>query len=163
MNRFLPLISCALVGILVASCTRNPQVAEPAYGSASGTAPRSAKQHHVALAQVPLRHPPRRAASEEQLLRPGNHLPAASETPAATNASTPPQDHSTAAPDPPASAAAGESSILCSSPPGASPKFFCNFKNATTPPHTDHLPTDPHVSTPPHTFEIVPPHYWRWQ
>ena len=64
MNRFLPLIRCAFVGILVSSCARNPPSVVPktAYGSTSGTSHRSAKHHHVALAQVPLRHP--RAASE---------------------------------------------------------------------------------------------------
>jgi hypothetical protein len=86
MNRFLPFISCAFVGILVSSCAQNPHcvVSEPAYGSASRTPHRPAKRHHVALAQVPLRHPPRRAAGEGQRrpLRPWNHLPAAPETPA---------------------------------------------------------------------------------
>jgi hypothetical protein len=94
MNRFLPLISCAFVGILVSSCARNPPsvVPKPAYGSASGTPHRPAKRHHVALAQLPLRHPPQRAASEghRRLLRPWNHLPAAPETPAPANATTPP-------------------------------------------------------------------------
>jgi hypothetical protein len=88
MNRFFPFISCAFVGILVSSCARN----EPVYGSRSASPHRPAKHHHVALAQVPLRHPPRRAASEGQRrpLRPWNHLPAASETPAPANATTPP-------------------------------------------------------------------------
>jgi hypothetical protein len=88
MNRFLPLISCAFVGILVSSCARNPPsvVPEPTYGSASGTFHRSAKHHHVALAQVPLRHP--RAASEghRRLLSPWNY-------PAPANAATPHTDH----------------------------------------------------------------------
>jgi hypothetical protein len=103
MNRFLPFISCAFVGILVSSCAQNPHrmVPEPAYGSASGTTHRPTKRHHVALAQVLLRHPPRRAASEghRSLLRPWDHLPAAPETPTPPhtdhlptdpNASTPP-------------------------------------------------------------------------
>ena len=74
MNRFFPFISCAFVGILVSSCART----EPVYGSRSASPHRPAKHHHVALAQVPLRH---RAASEGQRrpLRPWNHLPAASE------------------------------------------------------------------------------------
>jgi hypothetical protein len=83
MNRFFPFISCAFVGILVSSCAQNPHcmAPKPTYGSASGTPHRSAKHRHVALAQVPLRHP--RAASEghRRLLRPWNHLPAAPETP----------------------------------------------------------------------------------
>ena len=63
MNRFLPLISCAFVGILVSSVLKSAQGSpKPAYGSTSGTPHRSAKHHHVALAQVPLRHP--RPASE---------------------------------------------------------------------------------------------------
>ena len=88
MNRFLPFISCAFVGVLVSSCAQNPHhvVPGPAYGSASGTPHRLAKRHHVALAHVPLRHPPRRAASDRPL----------------------------------------------------------------------------HVSTPPLTYEIGPPDYWRW-
>src|SRR4029077_17098706 len=92
VSRFFPFISCAFVGILVSSCAQNPHcmVPKPTYGSASGTPHRSAKHHHVALAQVPLRHP--RAASEghRRLLRPWNHLPAAPETPAPANATTPP-------------------------------------------------------------------------
>jgi hypothetical protein len=75
MNRFLPWISCAFAGILVSSCAQNPPsvVPEHAYGSTSGTPHRSAKHHHVALAQVPLRPP--RAASEghRRLLRPWNY------------------------------------------------------------------------------------------
>jgi hypothetical protein len=140
MNRFLPFISCAFVGILVSSCAQNPHcvVPEPAYGSASGSFHRLAKRHHVALAQVRFRHAPRKAASEGQRrpLRPWDHLPAASENPAPTNATAPPLP---AASEPPA------------------------LMNATVPTHTDHLPTDPHVSTPPHTLEIRPPHYWRWE
>jgi hypothetical protein len=99
MNRFFPFISCAFVGILVSSCARN----EPVYGSRSASPHRPAKHHHVALAQVPLRH---RAASEGQRrpLRPWNHLPAASETPAAANATTPHTDHLPAAPETPAPA-----------------------------------------------------------
>jgi hypothetical protein len=99
-------ISCAFVGILVSSCAQNPHraVPEPAYESASGTPHRPAKRHHVALAQVPLHHPPRRAASEghRRLLHPWNHLPAAPETPAPANAPTPPNtDHLPNASTPP--------------------------------------------------------------
>jgi hypothetical protein len=54
MNRFLPFISCAFVGVLVSSCAQNPHhvVPGPAYRSASGTPHRLAKRHHVALAHV---------------------------------------------------------------------------------------------------------------
>src|SRR5215472_15934712 len=94
MNRFLLLIASALVGILVSSCAQNPHsgaVLEPAYGAASGSFHRPAKRHHVVLAQVRLRHAPRKAASEGQrrLLRPWDHLPAASEPPALMNATMP--------------------------------------------------------------------------
>jgi hypothetical protein len=116
MNSFLPLISCAFVAILVSSCARNPQVVESAYGSASGTTLRSAKHHHVALAQVSLYHPRVASEAHHKLLRPWNYSPAAAKTPAPANAQSP-----------------------------------------------DHVPTDPDASTPPHTLEIVPPHYWRWQ
>jgi hypothetical protein len=144
MNRFFPLISCAFVGILVSSCAQNPHrvVSKPAYGSASGTPHRPAKRHHVALAQVPLRHLPQRAASEghRRLLRPWNHLPAAPETPAPANAPTPPHtDQPATAPETPATA------------------------NATTPPYTDHLPAAPETPATPKGFEIRSPAYWRWQ
>ena len=144
MNRFFPLISCAFVGILVSSCAQNPHrvVSKPAYGSASGTPHRPAKRHHVALAQVSLRHLPQRAASEghRRLLRPWNHLRAAPETPAPANAPTPPHtDYLLAAPETPATA------------------------NATTPAHTDHLPAAPEIPATPKGFEIRSPAYWRWQ
>jgi hypothetical protein len=104
MNRFFPFISCAFVGILVSSCARNPPSVVPvAYGSASGTPHRSAKHHHVALSQAPLRHPKAASEGHRRLLSPWNysapanaatphtdHLPAAPETPAPANATTPP-------------------------------------------------------------------------
>jgi hypothetical protein len=134
MNRFLPFISCALAGILVSSCAQNPRQVL-AYGSTHSTSHRPAKRHHVALAQVQLRHPPRRPASQgpRGLLRPWNHLPAASETRAPTNATTPQE----------------QLKVVREAPAPA--------------PQTDHLPTDPKVSTPPHTYEIRPPRYWRWE
>jgi len=117
MNRFFPFISCAFVGILVSSCARNPPSVVPvAYGSASGTPHRSAKHHHVALSQAPLRHPKAASEGHRRLLSPWNysapanaatphtdHLPAAPETPAPANATTPPHtDHLPAAPETPA-------------------------------------------------------------
>jgi hypothetical protein len=92
MKSFLRLIRCAFAGILVSSCAQNPQVAQPAYGSASGTAPRSAKHHHVALAQVSLHHPRVASEAHHKLLRPWNYSPAAAKTPAPANAPTSP-DH----------------------------------------------------------------------
>jgi hypothetical protein len=96
MNRFLPLISCAFVGIFVSSCARNPHsvAPEPAYGSAPGTIRRAAKHYHVARAQVPLRHPKVASEGHRRLLRPWNYSPAAPETPAPANAPTSPHtDH----------------------------------------------------------------------
>ena len=99
MNRFLPLISCAFVGILVSSCARNPPsvVPKPAYGSTSGTPHRSAKHHHVALAQVPLRHPRPASEGHRRLLSPWNYpapanaaMPHTDHLPTDPNASTPP-------------------------------------------------------------------------
>src|SRR5436190_23467429 len=83
MNRFFPFISCAFVGILVSSCARNPPNVVPH---------RSAKHHHVALAQASLRHP--RAASEghRRLLSPCNYS-------APANAATPHTEHLPAAPE----------------------------------------------------------------
>ena len=92
------------MGILVSSCARNPPSVVPvAYGSASGTPHRSAKHHHVALAQAPLRHPKAASEGHRRRLSPWNysapanaatphtdHLPAAPETPAPANATTPP-------------------------------------------------------------------------
>jgi hypothetical protein len=116
MNRFLLLIACGLIGILISSCAPTPHnvVPTPVSGSHSGAPHRSAKRHHVAVAQVPLRRPKAANEGHSRLLSPWNYSPAP-ETPAAAS------------------------------------------------PHTDHLPTDPHVSTPPHTLEIRPPHYWRWE
>ena len=138
MNRLLPLITCALVGILVSSCAQNPRQVL-AYGSAHGTSQRPTKRHHAALAQVSLRHPQRKPASQgsRRLLRPWDHLPA-SQLRTPTNATTS-QEQLTVVREAPAPA------------------------NATQPPHTDHLPTDPKVSTPPLTYEIRPPHYRRWE
>jgi hypothetical protein len=105
MNRFLPFINYAWVAILVSSCAPNPHYVVH-YGSAPGAPHPRASRHHLALAQGPLRHPPRRVASEGQrkLLSRWNYLPPPAETPAPPNATTAPQ-----------------------------------------------------------TYEIVPPHYWRWK
>ena len=75
-------------GILVSSCARNPPsvVPKPAYGSASGTPHRPAKRHHVALAQLPLRHPRPASEGHRRLLSPWNY-------PAPANAATPHTDH----------------------------------------------------------------------
>jgi len=106
MNRFLLLIACALVGILVSSCAPIPHrvAPKPVYGSHSGA------PHYL-----PLRHPPRRAAdvvvhhrvlhatdhhrhaqrrgtiaTHHRLLNPWNDLPVTPNTPAPASTPTPP-------------------------------------------------------------------------
>jgi hypothetical protein len=156
MNRFLLLIACALVGILVSSCAPIPHrvAPKPVYGSHSGA------PHYL-----PLRHPPRRAADvvhhrahhatdhHRHAQRTGtiathhrahhatdHHRHAQRRGTIATHHRLlNPWNHLPAASETPAPA------------------------NATTPPHTNHLPEAPEAPATPKGFEIRPPAYWRWQ